>query len=618
VTERGPSWFVGLLLLLAAGPLLAPGLPAGPASLLDPSDAATGAAALTLLMLLFVWPPRLGTRTPGRAAAGAAEILLTGLPFVVALALVGGTRAGTVLVVAAILAGVGAVTAVWLAGPGRERRGDRYYAAGALLVLVALPFANYAVNEFGIAAGSAGYRISPLLAVRNLLRGGPVADAAPCLLALLAAIGALAGYRTLRGGTAAALLLLLAGQVAAAPTATPLLGERYVPGRPVWLLLTGAGADPVVFGEAGEEIVGRPAEGGTVAYVPGSGSLTRVAIRTGEGKAWLPVALEECRPGRLLVSLGACPPAILAAAKERGFVVARAMAGAERLPPETLLAADGVVDAGRRLTDSAAARLVAAGLPVVREAGDLPVRPNLPGAVRRLWEEPGRILTGDGLGGLFPVGRTRDPARARTAFLLAALFAIVATAIRRFARGRAGMRLALLGLLSVATGAALFAALRPLPDVREVRFETAEGGRVTVLRRFTTGARPGTFTGSAEGAPLLLTAGGPGAVFRAQPGAGGGARVRATLGPHQTVIVVSEALLDAPAPSRPPDLLFGPDGLARPGEAFRPAGPFLLSNFRRSPGRSTAVRKLLRLAAPPPSVYRVWFESRGLFVRPAK
>lgn len=593
---------LAVLLLIAAAPVVAPALPAGPASLFAPRAAAVAAAGLAILFFVFVGPAPGPGRRPATVFAGSLERLLVAIPFVAGPALAGGASPPEIARAVAIVAGAALAAALWFAGPGRNGRRDRAFAAGAVLVLAGLPFGNWIANDFLGATGGTGYAVSPLLAARSVLLDRPGADATPCLLLLVAASAVFAGLGLGIGrrGVAAGLLLLLAAPARAAEV-EPVLGDARVPGRVLWLRVApnGAAAAEIEVEVPGRGIVRVPFRaGGALVPVPGAEGLERIRVR--EGGEWREVPLPPMRraaPGRLAVALGPLPPETLRRVEGEGFTVARAAAGAEAAPGDVFLTADLVLDPANRRPD------------VPPTAGAA--------AARRPWEEAGRVLDPEGLLDLFPPPEGLDPARSRRSFLPLLLFAAAAFAWIRWGGRRSGgaaMRVGGIALLAAATLGTLVALLPRPPAVDRAVFTIREPGRRTELTLLRTGSRGGRAELDTAGAPLIL---GRGPEFVATEEAGGSFRVSIDLPPHASRIVVSTTRADG-VPAAEPSVLVSPAGLAVPGEAFAPAGEFLREHFRNDPGRSTAIRKLVRLGDPAPGTFEAAFVPGGMILGPAR
>lgn len=611
MSNRAPAALVLILLFFAAGPLLGPLLPAGPAALLIPGAAAVGAAAAAMLFATIVWPAAARRREPRRLLADGLLILAATLPFPAGLAFAAGIPPARILAAEVLVAATVAAAGLWLAGPGRTRERDRFLAAGAVALFFGVPFGNYVLNEFGVADTHGGYALSPLLAARSLLLDRPGAGAGPALLLLggVAAAGAAARLLLVRRAAVVAAALLFGGSAVAAE-AVPLLGDRYVPGRPLPVAVKTVRPGPVAVELPIGRFEGDPRPDGAWVVLPGTAGLSRITVVAGDGREEADLALREVVAGRLAVALA--PRGDLhARLEENGYAVSVAAPGAETLPAAAFLAADLVFDPLERLPAEARERLRAAGVPVV---GSLlwPLTPAV-GWSRRPWEEPGRVLSADDLHDLFGRPPGPDPGRPRTALLVLGGFAAAFLAAIRWAGERSGRRAALAaGLAAVAT-AFLAWRLPPPAVVRTETFTVAEGGRRTTVVAASAGRAPATWRGRFPEfplplhgrAPVLVTSAGEGGYEASVPLAAGETRlfVRIGFGPPPG------------APAGPPDLRFGPAGLAPPGEEFRPAGEVLRTLLKGDDVRSTAVRKLLTLAAPPPEILHIHFAPGEMTIR---
>ena len=607
-------FLLGTLVVLAAGPLLVPHLPAGPASLLTPSAAADGAAGAVILFLLFVWPVVVRDRSPGRVVREALEILAVSAPCVVWMADSGDASPADRLSVLGILLGVAIVTGLWLSGPGRRPDRDRWFAGAAVLVLAGLPFLNYALNEFGVTADDAGFRLSPLLVVRGILLGAPGAGAAPCLVLLVGLAALLSGLRAIRTGAVAIAVLLALAPLARAEEPEPLFGEHYVPGRPVPLRISRGGAFPSVAVVTGTDevqvhLTDRP---GRWLEVPGAVDLGNALTWESGRKSEPGPDLRPAPPGTWLVTLGAAPPELLRVAEERGFCIGRAASGAEEIADEAWLSPDGVIDVGERLGERREARLRGAGVLVIRTVDDLPATAPVVRGTRRPWEEPGRVLSPEGLADLFPAPAGFDADKARLTFFVVLGWAIVAGAIRRWGRGRPGW----LWFLAVPAGLAVLGSqcvVHWTARGDDLSFLVTEGARVTEVRLLRTGRHRGQFDLRTVALPQPLS------TTVSLSAEDGGYRLDPQLvPPRRTMLFVTTRFADAPAAASAPDLLIGPAGLAVPGEEWLPAGEFLRRLAARDRIRATAIRKLLPAGDLPDRVYEVAFHDGGMDVRPAR
>ncbi len=588
--------FLGLCALSSALPLLAPYLPAGPARLASPAAAATLAASLLPAWALLVWPVLARDRSGRAVAAGAAWLLVAGLPFVLGLALAAGVERGRALLSAAVSGAAVLPAGAFLRGPGRAGRGDRVFVAGAVAVGGLLPFVNYALNEFGGTAFGGLYAFSPVLVLRRMLFELPGADPVPVLGLCVAAAAAFLLPRALPGA-AATVVLAAAGVAAAAPEIETPLGEAYVPGRLLPLRVRAEGEVEVRLPAGGR--LTADSEGGVAEILlPGPPAGAAVVLRTREGEWTVHLPARPLPEGAaLLLALGAVPAEFVAAAREAGVHVVR---GGEGLPDPAgaaLLAADGVIDPEGRLADAEAAALASAGVPVLRSAAPgewARVRAEA-GLLRRPWEEPGRLLLENDVGRAF--GPPAPPAgRPGAVFGLLGLFAAAGLAFRWSVRGRPLVALLVLGLAGAGVTAAIAHLCPPRAGVLLDCLTAREGAREVRVFRLTARREA---AGRLEGLPNAVALGHGNWRFARSTGT-----VEVALRRGETRFVVSQRRVGGPAPAGPWDLL------VRGGRLLLPDGqPFPEGRLRTPAGRPDErvqrIRKFLRLADPPPGAFGV-------------
>ncbi len=172
-----------LALGAAALATFAPALPEGLAAACAPGLVLRELlAGLTVVVLLL--GPALSTDDPERASGGSGGLLaaLTAAPAAVALAAAGGIAPVDLLPAASLLLACHFAGAAYLRVDPAGRRGAIYGGAAAAL-LAGLPVAAYGLAELGGCQGAAaGFRISPLLAIREVAGGWPAAGPAALLL----------------------------------------------------------------------------------------------------------------------------------------------------------------------------------------------------------------------------------------------------------------------------------------------------------------------------------------------------------------------------------------------------------------------------------------------------
>lgn len=584
-------WLLAPLLLLAAGPAVADSLPHGPRSLLVPGPALIGAAAVVLLWTVFAWPALLGRRRCWEVVGSALLIGVLAGPFLVGLARLAGTGTGDLLGVAGVLAAWLLATGIYLVGPGRERKWDRWFAASAILVLFAAPLVNYALNEFARVTGDVGYRISPILTVRRIVLGLPDADPSPFYWLCLAAVAGLSGPRLLRRAAPFAGLLLLAAVVRGdTPEVKPVFGRYFVPDRPIPLLVTG--------GKPGEwtwlRVPGRGRYGGGTSSrgcyltVPLPRSPQGMEVRFGMEGEWLPVEvdLEPVLPGQFwVVCVREVPESLLGEPRIAAGLVA---------PPESLsspfawIEPDAFVDRFREaLNHPPRGKPVFHELPPSVTEALLEVHSPL----RRIWEE-GRDLVS--LRRLFEADtRSGDDDAPWTAFALLAGFTVAAAGAVRFLRRSKLLIPCLLVLASGASLAILSACPRP-PDFETWSIVVDDGSRGWEIRRIRA-ARDVIFHEGQIALPVVLGEGAEAEVVCHWSGLA--LSLDLPLRAHETRYLISE--VGPPDVLMEPELVIGPDGLSvTGGEAMWPT-EFLVGayaeRFSETTPAGVAVRKLLRL-----------------------
>lgn len=561
-----------LLVLVSAGPLLAPLVPAGPARLLAPGSAAAAAGVVLAAWALVVWPATARDRSPGRLAAEAVLLLAAGAPFLFGLALAAGRPPEDALPGLAVAAGSLLAAHAWLSGPGRRPGRDRFFVAGAAAFSGALPLGAYALAEFAGAGSAIAFRLSPILAARGPFAGASGADPFPFLLLASGTAAALhlAGGRG-RAAGAASLLVLLAGGAARAEgevRAVPVLGEFYRPGRPVPVRIEGAAAGEIrVTAPGPPATVGLAGEGRRTVWLPGTADLRGIRVASPEGAAGAELRARPAAAGqRLIVSMVDVPAAERERAAAAGFAISR-FAGTE--DPAVMEHALGIPDAwldpaGRLPAGAAESRSVTVlrDLSPATLAG-LAVSPR---PLRWPWEEDGRILSPERLFALFPAAADPGPARSRTALIGLAAFAVAVLALRRFARGRrlpAAVSLALVPVLAGLAVAVLAAALPVPPPWTEDEVVVEGGGRYVRIRRVRA-SRPAVAELLGTWPPVALGAGEP-VTVRAD---GNGFGISVPLGAGETRLLVE----GTPFPSRPVDRAEA-GAVWEDGLLGRPAGP---------------------------------------------
>ncbi len=612
---RGLGALLLLLLVFAELPLLAKHLPVGPAGLITPRAVAAASAIAFLFHVLAVWPV-IGTR--GRAGATAVQgalFFLVGATFVFVSARAAGVGLGEVrsatLVLAATTLLAGILLARSAAGPGW----DRLCAMAVLLVSAGLPLANYALNEFGGISGRLGYRLSPPLLVRRILLGHADADPVPFLMLCLLALAVLQGRRLLgRGKAAAMIVLLLAGTVRGEETrVAPLLGDAYVPGRPLPVLVTGTptGVTPAVLVPGVAMVIGQSTPGGCILLLPAPEDLNLIHVRvagTG-GPGWEERGIDvRAVPfgWRHLVSFTGVGDEFLDQAQMRSIVLSRVHPGAlsqDAAAPASamgdlaiaLLAADGVLDPDGILPPETVRSLEAAGVPVLTEASAVALDRLTAdvSVVRRIWEEEETVLSAAGLFDLFPGREGPDPARSRTALFILLGFSLLFFAGVRFILRRRLNPVTAVVFALLAAGWTAFLALSVLPEPPDWKGQSItvrEGERTVRLELLKAVC---VCRAAGEGRMVL----GPGAVPEITAD-----RVIVPLKAHEARITVAERF-SPPVVSGSPDVLFGPAGLRLPGRKAQAPAEFLKKHYPGGPGRpdprALVLRKLIRLANPP-------------------
>jgi hypothetical protein len=448
--------------------------------------------------------------------------------------------------------------------------------------------------------------------VRGLLLDQPGADPVPFLFFAASVSALLLAGRFVAG--AAAALLVVAGTASAEEVEVhPLLGDLYAPGRAVPLLVVAPAGTRSVAASAsrGALVTGTVRAEGAFLPIPGPERLDRVGVRIdgADEPIEVPVGVRPKPPGeRWYVVFGPVSPDLAAAAREKGIALSRARPEAESMDPD-LLSADGVVDLSERLTGARVARIRARGVPVVHRVEDLPEAAEQEHLVRRIWEEPGRVLEAGDLHGYFPPAARFEPARSRAALLLLAGFAALAVMAIRFAGRRGWSAARSLILLVPPATAATIAAVLALPPPAPVRWDSIvlrEGVRVVTLDRVLA-LRDTVAEREFPGLPLPL-----GRAEDVEIRVDDGARIRVPLRAREARIFVREGG-GAPGPGgtdAPFDLLVFPAGLALPGEAPRPVVEFLREELDGVRGR--ALPKLLKLGAERRGTYGVRFLGPGV------
>ncbi len=225
----------GLAWCAAALAALAPTLPEGLAAACSPElvlrELLAGLAVVALLL-----GPAFAADDPERGPEEHGGLLaaLTAAPAAVALAAAGGLSPADLLPAAALLVACDLAGSSYLRLDPAGRRGTLYAGAAAAL-LAGVPVAAYGLAEFGGWEGAAaGFRVSPLLAARDIAGGWTAAAPAALLLVAVAALLRAAGLlrRSPAAAAAAVAVLLLA-----APTARAAAQEPLRPGHPPVLVV---------------------------------------------------------------------------------------------------------------------------------------------------------------------------------------------------------------------------------------------------------------------------------------------------------------------------------------------------------------------------------------------
>jgi len=618
---RGLVILLLVLLALSSLPLVSDRLPGGLAVLAAPRPVAVGSALVVLLFVFAVWPATGPRGRFGAVAVHGTLLFFPGATFVFVHALAAGAGMKAPLQVAGVLAAATILCGLHLAksGGARHRVGssgrDRGFALVVLLVSLGLPLVNYMLNEFGGISGELGYRLSPPLLIRRILLGLPNADPLPFFVLCLLLLAIWQVRRFLKSGAAAIVLLVLAGTVRSEELrVAPLLGDAYLPGRALPLLVIGSSLEvpPGVQVPGVARVYGEHQAGGTVLLLPAPADLDLVHVMTKDGWEERDLSILSMPfTARHLVSFTGVSDAFLDEAEMRLIAISRVHPLALSLEPAVLatalLSADGVLDPEGVLPPRTVLKLEAAGVPVLTTT-DLAALDMLlakRSVLRRIWEEKDTVLLPDGLFGLFPPDPGQDPERGRTALIVLAGFSLLFLAGVRFALKRRLNLVTPVLIAALASGWTMFLAVTVLPALPdwESRTVTArEGGRSVQIELLQ--ARR-SCTAVARGAMVL----GRGALVRSDPDG-----MKVPLAGHEARIAVREAFGAIPGQAVP-DVLFGPQGLRLLGEEPLPPTKFLKAHYPGAPGRpnprALLLRKLIRLAEPPREEVGIRFPAPG-------
>jgi hypothetical protein len=216
VTGRGARLVLataGLSLGAAALAAAAPSLPEGLAAACAP-DLVLRELLAGLAVLVLLVAPSFAADDPARGPEDHGGLLaaLAAVPAAVALAAAGGLAPASLLPAGALLLACDAAASAFLRLDPAGRRGPLFAGAAAAL-LAGIPVAAYGLAELGGWEGAAaGFRVSPLLAARDVAGGWGAVGPAALLLVAVAAVLRFAGLRRrVPAAAAAAALLLLPG-----------------------------------------------------------------------------------------------------------------------------------------------------------------------------------------------------------------------------------------------------------------------------------------------------------------------------------------------------------------------------------------------------------------------